>query len=328
MKKLFSCILAILILAFSIVPCFAEGEETPTETKTASLSISASPTAVSVGDTITVSVKVSEGLSVINLVVTYNSEYFAYASDASGGTFSMYEASSGTPGKFSCTAYENESGAGGTVATITLKVVKVPGGNGATISASATGNGGKVTVSGSSVTIKCAHKETEKAEIKQTCTTNGKKGDRCTECGEFTTYELLPASHSLSDTWVPTSNGMEERKCAACDYVERRPQGSTEIPDEPETEPETEFPSYPFYEEEEYEPVTQPQKKPNNNGNYRPEQNDDEEKVEKKGLAALFASSSEVSDSDKAAILVVVLAVVIVVVLAIYILLLNQRKRK
>lgn len=327
MKKLFSCILAILILAFSVVPAFAEEEEPTTETKTASLSVFASSTSVSVGDTITITVKVSEGLNAINLVVTYNSEYFAYVSDTSGGVFSMYESSSGTSGKFSCTAYENESGAGGTVASITFKVNKVPSGNGATISASATGNGGKVSVSGSSVTIKCAHKTTEKAEIKQTCTTNGKKGDRCTECGEFTTFELLPASHSLSDTWVPTSSGMEERKCAVCDYVERRPQGSTEIPDEPVTEPNTEFPSYPFYEDEDDEPATQPQKKPNNNGNYRPEQKE-EDKTEKKGLAALFASSSEVSDSDKAAILVVVLAVVIVVVLAIYILLLNQRKRK
>ncbi len=329
MKKLFSCILAILILAFSVVPAFAEEEEPTTETKTASLSISATSTTVSKDDTVTITVKVSEGLNAINLGVTYNSEYFAYVSDTSGGTFSMYEPSSGTSGKFSCTAYENESGAGGTVASITLKVNEVPSGNGATISASATGNGGKVSVSGSSVTIKCAHKTTEKNVVKPTCTTEGKSGDQCKDCGEFLNATILPASHTFGQ-WTSNSNSaIEERSCAVCGFVETRAQGgNTEIPDEPVTDPETEFPSYPFYEDEDDEPVTQPQKKPNNNGNYRPEQKDEEDQTEKKGLAALFASSSEVSDSDKAAILVVVLAVVIVVVLAIYILLLNQRKRK
>ena len=328
MKKLFSCILAILILAFSVVPAFAEEEEPTTETKTASLSVSASSTSVSVGDTITITVKVSEGLNAINLVVTYNSEYFSYVSDTSGGVFSMYESSSGTSGKFSCTAYENESGAGGTVASITLKVNKVPSGNGAAISASATGNGGKVSVSGSSVTIKCAHKTTEKAVVQPTCTTEGKSGDKCKDCGEILNATTLPAAHTFGGWAVNPSTGIKERKCAVCGHIEAEQQGgNSEIPDEPVTEPNTEFPSYPFYEDEDDEPATQPQKKPNNNGNYRPEQKE-EDKTEKKGLAALFASSSEVSDSDKAAILVVVLAVVIVVVLAIYILLLNQRKRK
>ena len=337
MKKLFSCILAILILAFSFVPCFAEEEEeTPVETKKATLSVAANSTSVSKDDTITVGVRVSEGVYTISLTATYNSDCFSVTNVAKGSVFQFCEPSTGTPGKITCTAYDNDSESGGTIFTVTFKVKKPPAGNGATFSVSATGksgDGSKVEISGASVTLKCAHKTIEKAEVKQTCTTNGKKGDRCTECGDFTTFELLPASHSLGDTWTPIANGMEERKCAACDYVERREQGSTEIPTPPvivpdDEEPSTELPSYPYYEDLDVEPVTKPQKKPNNNGNYRPEQSDDEEKTEKKGLAALFSFASESSDSDKAAVLVVILAVVIVVVLAVYILLLNQRKKK
>ena len=335
MKKLFSCILAILILTFSVVPCFAEEEKTTTS---ASLSISASSTAVNVGDTIKLTVKVSEGLGTIDFSVKYSSECFSYDGDASGGTFVNYEPSSGTAGTFSCRAYENESGAGGTVSTITLKVNKVPTGNGTTISVTATGydnERNKVTVSGSSVTIKCAHKETEKVEVKpSTCSEAGKTEEKCKICGTtgLNPTEIAKLPHSYGE-WeiveMPTqyTQGKQKRVCADCGYIDIQPVNvNGENPNESETN--TEFPSYPFYQEEENEYNTTPTPKPNNNGNYRPEQNDEEEQVEKKGLAALFASSSDVSDSDKAAILVVVLAVLIVVVLVIYLLLLKQRKKK
>lgn len=333
MKKLFSCILAILILAVSIIPGFAENEGVAPVSENVSLSVSASSTSVSVGDTITVTVGVSGGLSMINLNIKYNSEYLAYSSYSSGSAFSSHEFSPST-GSLTFLGFD---GAGGSIVTVTFKVLKVSNGSEGKISVSASGSdveGNKVSVSGNSVTVKCAHKDLETVVSQpSTCSVPGRSESKCKNCGAtgLNVTEIPTIPHSYSEWTIVTmptefTPGEQKRVCTVCQHIDSKKINiNGQETEEPGTSTEIEIPSYPYYEEE---PETNaPQVNPNSNGNYRPEQKDDEEKNEKKGLAALFASSSEVSDSDKAAVIVIILAVIIVVVLAIYLLLLKQRKK-
>ncbi|MBR5246075.1 MAG: hypothetical protein IKV25_01730 [Clostridia bacterium] len=223
MKKIFSCLIAILILLTCMIPSFAEDENTA-RTTSASLSVSASSSSVSVGDTINLTVKVSDGLSIINLTVGYNSEYFSYVSYSSGDAFPFCEPQSSTAGQFYCVAYGNETQTGGTIITVTLKVIKVPSGDGSTISASATGKDidrNSVSVSSSGVTIKCSHANMTWETVKaSTCKEQGTKKGTC-PCG-FTKEESLPlGQHNFGTPVVTkqptcTETGIQVAKCTLC----------------------------------------------------------------------------------------------------------------
>lgn len=355
MKKILSCLIAILIFSVSMFPCFAEAPV---------VSVGANNTGASVGDTVTVHVSLSKdsNLTMLKFTVNYPTTHFEYVSGSlsSGKIFDIEETGSSSGAvTFFGTSYEPVV-AGGTVMSMSFKVKQ----GGGTISIGSLSSDSTEPAVSSSLTFKdCAHAnmtwETVKASTckeqgtkrgtcpcgftkeeslplgehkfgtpvvtkQPTCTETGVQVAKCTLCNADGTPETIPAKGHNFGNWVVTRepnqlmSGEQRRVCNTCQHIETQTiDRLSTTPDEPITNPITP----PAQQITPIEPNTNPIT--NNNNNSKPNNNDDDDK---NGLSGLFGD--EVSNSDKSMVLIIVLSVVTVVTLTIYILLLQQRKKK
>lgn len=214
MKKILSCLIAILIFSVSMIPCFAEAPV---------VSVSASTTNISVDDVVTVYVNLSKdsNLTILNFNVDYPSTHFEYVSGSlsSGSLFDINEptVSSGNISFFG-TCYEEPVVAGGTLLTMKFKVIKCGG----TISINITKSEGTEPPVSSSLTFKdCAHANMTWETVKaSTCKEQGTKKGTC-PCG-FTKEDSLPLGEHKFGTPVVTKQptctetGTQVAKCTLC----------------------------------------------------------------------------------------------------------------
>ena len=78
MKKILSVLVAVLLVAFACIPAFAADE--------AKIEMVPSATEAAVGDVITISFNVSEGLTGVDALVKYDTEYLEYVKDSAVAT--------------------------------------------------------------------------------------------------------------------------------------------------------------------------------------------------------------------------------------------------
>ena len=214
MKKLFSCIIALVILSVSVLPCFAAAP---------SVSIGASTTSVSVGSTVSVYVNLSaeSNLSMVKFTVTYPTTHLELVSGSvsSGKLFGIEETnpSAGSVSYFG--ANEEDVVAGGTILKMEFKVLK----GGATVSVTGLDSTGaeKATTNGSVAFSECAHANMKWEAVKaSTCNVAGTKKGTC-PCGEIKEEALPLAEHKFDKTEITkqpncTETGTQVEKCTVC----------------------------------------------------------------------------------------------------------------
>ncbi len=220
-KKLFSFLFAIIILAINVIPCFAASP---------ALSLSVSDYTVSAGDTVTVSVSLSgdSQLNALTFNVKYNPDEFEYVagSKATGGLFENEYVDSSTAGTVRYDGVSNNgTTSGGKAISMSFRSKNNEGKVGGKISASVItatdSNNEIVRVSGSSVSISCDHSRMV-WEIKTvaTCTSAGVEEGKCS-CGYSTTRETEKKAHTYTSSTVTkpascTETGIEVGTCTVC----------------------------------------------------------------------------------------------------------------
>lgn len=213
MKKIFSCLIAILIFSACMIPCFAEAPV---------VSVSASTTNISINDTVTVYVNLSKesNLTMLKFTVNYPTTHFEYISGSlsSNKLFDIEEPGSSSGAiTFFGTSYEPVV-AGGTVISMSFKVKQ----GGGTISIGSLSSDSTEAVVSSSLTFKdCAHANMSWETVKaSTCKEQGTKKGTC-PCG-FTKEEPLPLGEHKFGTPVVTKQptctetGIQVAKCTLC----------------------------------------------------------------------------------------------------------------
>ena len=220
MKKLLSCLFAIIILVINIIPCFAASP---------SLSISASDYSIKSGDVIKVNVSLSggSGLSALTFVESYNTSEFELVSGSQtvGGVFD--------------TEYVNVSGgsilydgissggtsSGGTALSFKLRAKDNGGKVGGRISVSANTasdeNEAIVSVSGASITVSCDHSKMKWEEKSApTCTATGTMVGTCA-CGYSSMRDIDKIEHTYTSSVIKkaatcTETGIKVGTCSTC----------------------------------------------------------------------------------------------------------------
>lgn len=213
MKKILSCLIAILIFSVSMFPCFAEAPV---------VSVGANNTSASVGDTVTVHVSLSKdsNLTMLKFTVNYSTTHFEYVSGSlsSGKIFDIEETGSSSGAvTFFGTSYEPVV-AGGTVMSMSFKVKQ----GGGTISIGSLSSDSTEPAVSSNLTFKdCAHANMTWETVKaSTCKEQGTKKGTC-PCG-FTKEESLPLGEHKFGTPVVTKQptctetGIQVAKCTLC----------------------------------------------------------------------------------------------------------------
>ncbi|MBE6827239.1 MAG: hypothetical protein E7514_01320 [Ruminococcaceae bacterium] len=117
MKKTVSLFICLIMLFALILPTAAEGYECSLKTDSAS---------VNVGDTVKISVEVGAGLSGFDSFLTYDTECFEYV-DSKEGSLMLAQINTQEAGNFHLVAVASDVVAGGTVYTLTFKVLKLGG---------------------------------------------------------------------------------------------------------------------------------------------------------------------------------------------------------
>lgn len=219
MKKFFVCLIAVLILSLTAVPCFADGPN---------VSVGASTTNISVGQTVTVYVNLSanSNLTELNFKVTYPTTHFelvAGSAKASG----VFAAASVTEAAGSVSfsgKSEKAVVAGGQLVSMQFKVLK----GDATISIS--GVSGKslngevseaVSVGSTNLYFKpCAHANMTSETVKvASCTEKGKMKLTC-PCGHTEEKEIPMLAHTFGEPEIKqptcTEPGAQTKKCTKC----------------------------------------------------------------------------------------------------------------
>ncbi len=213
MKKILGCLIALLILAISIVPSFAQA---PT------ISVGASTANVSVGDTISVYVNITadSNLTMIKFNVNYQTSHFELVSGSAKASriFGIPDVneSKGSVSYFG--ASEEPVVAGGTVLSMQFKVIQ----GGGTISiAGLASTGPEPAVSRSLAFQQCAHGNISWETVKApTCTEEGIKKGTC-PCGE-TKEEAIPKAEHKFDKFETTTEptctgtGTQVAICTVC----------------------------------------------------------------------------------------------------------------
>mgnify|MGYP003297131015 CR=1 FL=1 len=194
MKKFFSCIIALVILSVSILPCFAAAPV---------VSVGASTTSVSVGNTVSVYVNLSaeSNLSMVRFSVTYPTTHLELVGSVSSGKLFGIEEINSSAGSVSYFgASEEDVVAGGSIIRMDFKVLQ----GGATVSVTGLDSTGaeKATTNGSVTFSDCAHANIKWETVKaSTCNVAGTKKGTC-PCG-FTKDEPLPlAEHKFDKTEI------------------------------------------------------------------------------------------------------------------------------
>lgn len=213
MKKLISCIIALIILSVSILPCFAAAPV---------VSVGASTTNISVGSTVSVYVNLSaeSNLSMVKFTVTYPTTHLELVGSVSSGKLFSIEEINSSAGSISYFgASEEDVVAGGSILKMEFKVLKA----GATVSVTGLDSTGaeKATTNGSVTFKDCAHANMKWETVKaSTCNVAGTKKGTC-PCG-FTKEEPLPlAEHKFDKTEITkqpncTETGTQVEKCTVC----------------------------------------------------------------------------------------------------------------
>ncbi len=213
MKKFLSCVVALLIMAISIVPCFAQA---PT------VSVGASTTSVSVGSVINVYINLSaeSNLTMVKFKVNYQTTHFELVSGSAKASkiFSTVEVNESNGYVSYLGANEEDVVAGGTLVSMQFKVLQ----GGGTISISDLVSTGPEAATSKSLYFKdCAHANMSWEVLSpSTCDKEGKKKGTCA-CG-FTKEETLPKAEHKFDkfeiTTEPTCDkeGKQVAICTVC----------------------------------------------------------------------------------------------------------------
>ena len=219
MKKFFVCLIAVLILALTPVPCFADAPK---------VSVGASTTNVTVGDTVTVYVTLSanSNLTELNFKVTYPTTHFELVAGSAkaSGVFATASATEAA-GSVSFSGKSTEAvAAGGQLVSMQFKVLK----GDATISIS--GVSGKslngevseaVSVGSTNLYFKpCAHANMTSETVKvASCTEKGKMKLTC-PCGHTEEKEIPMLAHTFGEPEIkqPTCKepGTQTKTCTIC----------------------------------------------------------------------------------------------------------------
>lgn len=221
MKKLLSCLFAIIILAISVIPCFAASP---------SLSLSASDYSVKAGDTVSVTVSLSgvSDISAIYLTVSYNPDEFEYLSGTAktGGIFAT-EYVNTSAGSVTYDADSNGmTSKGGTALSVKFRVKSNNGTVGGKISArintsTDVNDVTKTNYPGSNITLSCDHSRmTWKENFAATCTETGIEIGTCT-CGYSATRETEKIAHTYTSSVIKkpatcTETGIKVGTCSVC----------------------------------------------------------------------------------------------------------------
>lgn len=218
LKKLFSCIFAIIILSISVLPCFAASP---------ALSLGVSSYQVNAGDIITVTVNLSadSGLGTLDFNVKFNPEEFEYVA-GSGVTNSIFEMeefySAAAPGTLKFVGVSTGVVTkGGALVSMKFKSIKTGGTISLVVNDATDENDAFVSVRKSSVTLSCAHakmKWTE--ETKASCVSKGMEVGEC-PCGYTTTRETAKTTHTYTSSTIEkeatcTQTGIEVGTCTVC----------------------------------------------------------------------------------------------------------------
>ncbi len=220
-KKLLSCILAILMISIFVLPCFAANPV---------LSVSVSDSKVNIGDIITVTANLSPESSLANFDFTVNFkttefEYFAGSSSVNdSGVFENAAFNSSfAPGAVQFTGNSTVGTAkGGVLISVKMKVIKAGGTISLAVNNATDAEGNPVTVKTTSVKLNCAHenivwKETTPA----TCAAEGIETGNCV-CGAYsTTRKTEKIAHVFEESKVKkeptcTETGIQVGICTVC----------------------------------------------------------------------------------------------------------------
>lgn len=220
MKKLLSCLFAIIILAISVIPCFAASP---------SLSVSASDYAVKAGDVIRVTVSLSgnSGLTALTFVVSYNANEFEYINDseAVGGIFQAEYVNASNGSIVYDGISEGATSPGGTALSFKLRVKnnggKVGGKISVSVNTASDTNDAVVKVSGASASISCDHSKMKWEEkFAPTCIETGMMVGTCT-CGYSSMKEIDKVAHTYTSSVIKkpatcTETGIKVGTCSVC----------------------------------------------------------------------------------------------------------------
>lgn len=358
MKKILSCLLAIIIISICVVPCFAESP---------ALSLRASKLLVNPGDVVTVTVGISgnSGLGTLNFSINYNPAEFEYVSGSAQATALfgdpvVNDRNAGSVLYVTATGAENGLQDSGDLISIQLKALKSGGVVSLSVKDATDANDNSVTVTKASVSISCAHGKMEwKVTKAATCTAKGTETGTCA-CGHTATRDIAEIAHTYKDSVVVkeatcTTSGIRRGTCTVCkasgaeSVIPAKGHNYTEwvVTKEPTmitmgvkervcrtcNDKQTqmvaalnqELPSdVPTSDELSTDPITDwdpiTTTRPNVDSYFEIET----ETTEPSG--GLFGNSN-FTESDMAALIVIILAVLLVVILVVYIILLRQRKK-
>ncbi len=358
--------MAVLILAICICSL-------PVSAASPAISVSSSAGQVSPGQTFTVSVSLSanSNLASLNLNVTYDTSEFELVSGSATavGVFNdaVVSESNGNV-KYSASTASSVT-KGGTLLSFQLKALKYGGKIRASVSSATDGSSldgnTPISVSGSSITLTCAHQYEWKVTTPATCTAEGVETGTC-KCGDTKTRKIDKAAHKYKNPEIITAptctkEGLARGDCDVCGakgseqkipasghswsewVVTKEPsvisvgeqQRTCKVCQKTETKMMSATDNEPTTPDTESSSIdsffpTQPSTEYNTlPTTTRPTQNyyeiETEPQTEPSG--GLFGNTN-LSDSDVATLLVIVLAILVVVVLTVYILLLFQRRKK
>lgn len=232
MKKIVSILVAVLVVFSMFAITASAAVSTPT------ISAVSNVNTAKVGDTVKVTVSTSKNskLGAATLALEYDANYFEVTNKTASGAFSLEEWG-GTAGKvvyFGVTSSNIKDDAT-TLFSVEFKVLKADG----TIKFVAeeaylnddkgtedTGDDEDVDVTAQiaskTITIGCAHANTEDKVVESTCTVAGSKTSTCKDCGKDLGTTALPlAKHDFENAVVTkeatcTEKGEKTGKCKVC----------------------------------------------------------------------------------------------------------------